>query len=144
MVVLFLVVALFSLVSCGRPHPYYDELKTLPGATMLYPDSHFDTDLGSDSDNKMGGNPAVYGKRALTEATIPEVLKYYDTQLLAKGWTRNASKAFHQPYWEDSYAWTRGERILQLGFYGKDGIAKMVERNANNANYHTVYETHLQ
>jgi hypothetical protein len=119
-------------------------LKALPGATLLDPDSHLDSAYGHDSDNKMGGNPASYGNRALTHATAPEVLKYYDTQLRAKGWTRDDSKASLNEYWEVSYAWTRGERVLQLGFYGKDGIAEMFKSHAEYANYRTIYETNLQ
>jgi hypothetical protein len=144
-VVLVVMAALLSLTACAsRPHPYIEELKALPDATLLYPDSHLDTALGHDSDNKMGGNSAIYGNRALTNATAPEVLKYYDTQLRAKGWTRDDSKARRNGYWEISYAWTRGEQIFQLGFYGKYGIAQMVELNAKYANYRTIYETHLE
>jgi hypothetical protein len=92
----------------------------------------------------MGGNSAIYGNRALTHATAPEVLKYYDTHLDAKGWTRDDSKASLNEYWEVSYAWTRDDQILQLGFYGKGGIARMIKSNSEYAGYRTVYETHLE
>ena len=142
---LVLVVALLGLTGCGgQPHPYLSELEKLPGATLLYPGSHLDAALGSDSNRQMGVNAAIYGNRALTHDSAAQVLTYYDTQLRALGWTRDDSGALWDEYWETGYAWTLGARVLKLGFYGKHGIDQMVQMHHEYAGYTTIYETHLQ
>jgi hypothetical protein len=144
--VLVLVTLISCLTGCGahRPHPYLAELKQLPGASLIYPGSVVDRELGHDSDNLMGGNPAEYGQLALTNASPEQVLDYFNTQLTSLGWTRDDSIAELTDSWTTAYGWTRNGRSLQLGFYGDDGKIGITSSNPGYFHYQTVYSTNLQ
>jgi hypothetical protein len=133
------------LTSCrDRPHPYLSELKQLPGASLVYPGSLLDRELGSDSDSLMGGNPADYGIRALTNASPAEILDYFNARLVSLGWMRDDSVADLGGYWATSYGWTRNGRRYLLGFYGDRGRANMIKVNPEYVRYRTIYSTNLQ
>jgi hypothetical protein len=144
-VALVLVAVISCLVGCGdRPHPYYSELKALPGASLIYPGSLVDRELGSDSDNLMGGNAADYGIRALTNSSPSEVLDYFNTELTSLGWVRDDSIAELFGYWTAAYGWTRNGRRYLLGFCGDRGRAVMLKNHPDWATYRTIYSTNLQ
>ena len=125
-------------------HPYYSELKRLPAAALIYPGSRVAGEVGSDSDNQMGGNPATYGHWAMTNFSADEVAGYYDKQLSLLGWTSNNAAGAGDSSWSAAYAWTKDGRTFELGIYDRDRVRRVVEYFPDYAGYSTIYETCLQ
>lgn len=98
---------------------------------------------GVDSDNKMGGNPAILADLYATDDTPAAVLDYYRDHL-GQEWTADDNAGTRPRDWAKSGAWESDRYVLQVGIVDKAYRSRAASAYPDVAGRRTWFVLQLQ